>query len=259
MATLSDEELQQARIDLAASFRWAVRHGFNEGICNHFSLAVGDDQFLINAHGYHWSEITASSIMLANYDGTIIEGDRDVGLAGAHQLLQSVQLIVARLAPEASVGGLEQTFCHVPQNPGIAPLEKVDGALIGKPFIAKRSVAPVRNSISGCVVGEQVVKTGAHLKRPFVSMGLHAMDPTRIQQAAAHHFVAAASDVEHARVGSSVGGRGDRVRAGSEGPDGRAAGAARAAGRAAGVDIASGRAARAAAEAAATGDVRPRA
>lgn len=78
MATLSDAELQQARIDLAASFRWAVRHGFNEGICNHFSLAVGDDQFLINAHGYHWSEITASSIMLADYDGTIIEGDRDV-------------------------------------------------------------------------------------------------------------------------------------------------------------------------------------
>lgn len=78
MATLSDAELQQARIDLAASFRWAVRHGFNEGICNHFSLAVGDDQFLINAHGFHWSEITASSIMLADYDGTIIEGDRDV-------------------------------------------------------------------------------------------------------------------------------------------------------------------------------------
>jgi len=78
MATLSDAELQQARIDLAASFRWAVRHGFNVGICNHFSLAVGDDQFLINAHGYHWSEITASNIMLADYDGTIIEGDRDV-------------------------------------------------------------------------------------------------------------------------------------------------------------------------------------
>jgi len=78
MATLSDAELQQARVDLAASFRWAVRHGFNEGICNHFSLAVGDDQFLINAHGYHWSEITASSIMLADYDGTIIDGDRDV-------------------------------------------------------------------------------------------------------------------------------------------------------------------------------------
>jgi ribulose-5-phosphate 4-epimerase/fuculose-1-phosphate aldolase len=78
MATLSKDELQQARIDLAASFRWAVRHGLHEGICNHFSLAVGDDQFLINPHGSHWSEITASSLLLAHYDGTIIEGDRDV-------------------------------------------------------------------------------------------------------------------------------------------------------------------------------------
>ncbi len=78
MATLRDTELQQARIDLAASLRWAARHGFNVGIRNHFSLAVGDDQFPINAHGYHWSKITASSIMLAEYDGTIVEGDREV-------------------------------------------------------------------------------------------------------------------------------------------------------------------------------------
>ena len=84
MATLSPDELQQARIDLAAAFRWAVRHGLNEGICNHFSLAVGDDQFLINAHGYHWSEITASSILLAHYDGTVIEGDRDVEPTAFH-------------------------------------------------------------------------------------------------------------------------------------------------------------------------------
>ena len=84
MATLSTDELQQARIDLAAAFRWAVRHGLHEGICNHFSLAVGDDQFLINAHGYHWSEITASSILLAHYDGTIVEGDRNVEPTAFH-------------------------------------------------------------------------------------------------------------------------------------------------------------------------------
>ena len=84
MATLSAEELQQARIDLAAAFRWAVRHDLHEGICNHFSLAVGDDRFLINAHGFHWSEITASSILLAHYDGTIIEGDRDVEPTAFH-------------------------------------------------------------------------------------------------------------------------------------------------------------------------------
>ncbi len=78
MATLSAEELQQARIDMAAAFRWAVRHGLHEGICNHFSLAVGDDQFLINPYGLHWSEITASSIVLAHYDGEVIEGDAEV-------------------------------------------------------------------------------------------------------------------------------------------------------------------------------------
>lgn len=78
MATLSAEELQQARIDMAAAFRWAVRHGLHEGICNHFSLAVGDDQFLINGYGWHWSEITASKIVLAHYDGEVIEGEGEV-------------------------------------------------------------------------------------------------------------------------------------------------------------------------------------
>src|SRR3546814_17703878 len=78
MQTFSPAESRQARIDLAAAFRWAVRHGLNEGICNHFSLAVGDDRFLVNAHGLHWSEITASSILLADGEGDIIAGDRPV-------------------------------------------------------------------------------------------------------------------------------------------------------------------------------------
>src|SRR3546814_1049416 len=69
LKTFSPAEIRQARIDLAAAFRWAVRHGLNEGICNHFSLAVGDDRFLVNAHGLHWSEITASSILPADGAG----------------------------------------------------------------------------------------------------------------------------------------------------------------------------------------------
>ena len=35
--------LQEARIDLAAAFRWAVRLGVSEGVDNHFSMAVPDD------------------------------------------------------------------------------------------------------------------------------------------------------------------------------------------------------------------------
>ena len=42
MATLETDVdvIRQAKIDLAASFRAAALHGFNEGIDNHFSLAV---------------------------------------------------------------------------------------------------------------------------------------------------------------------------------------------------------------------------
>jgi ribulose-5-phosphate 4-epimerase/fuculose-1-phosphate aldolase len=72
-----ETDIQEARIALAATFRWATRLGFHEGICNHFSLMVPgrDDLFLMNAHGTHWSQITASSLMLLDGDGTVVEGE----------------------------------------------------------------------------------------------------------------------------------------------------------------------------------------
>ncbi len=78
MAVMTENEIWQARIDLAAAFRWAVRHGLHEGICNHFSMDVGDRQFLVNRYGMHWSEITASSILLADFEGQVLEGDGEV-------------------------------------------------------------------------------------------------------------------------------------------------------------------------------------
>jgi len=68
--------LRQARIDLAAALRWAERHGFSEAICNHFSFMVPGttDRFLINPQGWHWREITASSLLLVGHDGKLIEG-----------------------------------------------------------------------------------------------------------------------------------------------------------------------------------------
>ena len=71
----------EARIDLACALRWAVRLGLHEGVCNHFSIAVSGangDAFLINPHGCHWSEITASSLVLCDASGRIIEGDNSV-------------------------------------------------------------------------------------------------------------------------------------------------------------------------------------
>lgn len=69
-------DIHQARIDLAAALRWAVRLGLHEGICNHFSLAVspGGDRFLVNPYGLHWSEIRSSDLLLVNADGTVEDG-----------------------------------------------------------------------------------------------------------------------------------------------------------------------------------------
>ncbi len=80
-----DENLREARIDLACALRWAARLGLHEGVCNHFSLAVPDadgvmrgNRFLINPYGWHWSEITASSLLLVDAEGNIVEGTEEV-------------------------------------------------------------------------------------------------------------------------------------------------------------------------------------
>ncbi len=54
---------QRARQDLAAALRLAERFGFNEGICNHFSLQLEDGRFLLSPHGIYWSQIKASDIL----------------------------------------------------------------------------------------------------------------------------------------------------------------------------------------------------
>jgi len=61
--------------DLAAAFRWAARFGLNEGVCNHFSVDVGEGRFLVNPFGMHWSEIRASDVILVDAEGTVLEGD----------------------------------------------------------------------------------------------------------------------------------------------------------------------------------------
>ena len=74
--TISNSE-REARIELAAAFRLAVRYGLHEGVCNHFSLKVPDAEgrFLLNPYGLHWSELTASNLLTLDIDGNILEGE----------------------------------------------------------------------------------------------------------------------------------------------------------------------------------------
>lgn len=70
------DDIRATRIDLAAAFRLAARFGFNEGVCNHFSVAVSPagDRFLVNPNGMHFSEIRASDLLLINADGSVEAG-----------------------------------------------------------------------------------------------------------------------------------------------------------------------------------------
>jgi ribulose-5-phosphate 4-epimerase/fuculose-1-phosphate aldolase len=74
---LDTETVWKARVDLAACFRMAARHGLEEGICNHFSALVPgyDDLFIVNPYGYAFRELTASQLLICDFHGNVIAGE----------------------------------------------------------------------------------------------------------------------------------------------------------------------------------------
>jgi ribulose-5-phosphate 4-epimerase/fuculose-1-phosphate aldolase len=74
---LDSEEVRQAKVDLAACFRFAARLGMEEGICNHFSAVLPgyDDLFIVNPYGYAFSELTASKLLICDFEGRVVSGD----------------------------------------------------------------------------------------------------------------------------------------------------------------------------------------
>ena len=74
---LDGQAVRSARVDLAACFRMAARLGLHEGICNHFSFVVAgrDDLFLVNPYGWAFSEITASRLLICDFQGNVVAGE----------------------------------------------------------------------------------------------------------------------------------------------------------------------------------------
>lgn len=81
---MKDDEWQ-ARKDLAACYRLVAGMGLDDLIYNHISMRVPgtDDQFLINPYGMLFDEITASSLVKIDINGTKIdESPYEVNAAG---------------------------------------------------------------------------------------------------------------------------------------------------------------------------------
>ena len=70
------EALAEGRVHLAAAHRLAVLHELEEGIDNHFTMAVPgrDGQYLILPYGLHWSEASASNLIVFDEQGRVLEG-----------------------------------------------------------------------------------------------------------------------------------------------------------------------------------------
>jgi ribulose-5-phosphate 4-epimerase/fuculose-1-phosphate aldolase len=79
-----EAEEWRLRCDMAAVFRIAARHGWNEQIGNHNSLmlpqagARGEQLFLINPRGYLFQELTASSLIVCDLEGRVVRGSGEL-------------------------------------------------------------------------------------------------------------------------------------------------------------------------------------
>lgn len=106
----SDAAEWEARVHLAAAFRIANRYGWNEGVANHFSMMLpgSDDRYLLNPRGMHFSELTASNLMVVDGKGNKISGYGEVRpvafyLHGRlHQALPKARCIIHAHPPYAT-------------------------------------------------------------------------------------------------------------------------------------------------------------
>jgi ribulose-5-phosphate 4-epimerase/fuculose-1-phosphate aldolase len=74
------------RRQLAAALRLGAKFELSEGVCNHFSVRIPGEleRYLINPRGVHWTEITASSLLLVDGEGRVLEGDGAVEDTALH-------------------------------------------------------------------------------------------------------------------------------------------------------------------------------
>ena len=72
--TVSEAEWK-ARVDLAALYRLAALHGWDDLIFTHISARVPgpEHHFLINPYGFYFEEMTASALVKVDLDGQIVQ------------------------------------------------------------------------------------------------------------------------------------------------------------------------------------------
>ena len=75
-----DAEHWRARCDLAAAYHLCNNFSFNEGVCNHLTVMVPgtSDRFLCVPYGLLWDEVRASTLLMLDERGEILEGEGEI-------------------------------------------------------------------------------------------------------------------------------------------------------------------------------------
>ena len=69
------EDEWRTRVELAALYRLAALHGWDDMIFTHISARVPgpEHHFLINPYGWYFDEITASCLVKVDLEGNIVQ------------------------------------------------------------------------------------------------------------------------------------------------------------------------------------------
>ena len=115
-AALDKPAVWQARVDLAACFRMAAKLGLHEGICNHLSAMVpgSDELFLVNPYGWGFHEVTASRLLVCDFEGRVVDGEGEPEATAFF-----IHARVHKMLPRARVA----FHTHMPNATALAMLE----------------------------------------------------------------------------------------------------------------------------------------
>lgn len=193
-SALDSDDIREARLDLAASFRMAAKLGLQEGICNHFSAVVPghSDLFLVNPYVWAFAEITASQLLICDYDGNVVAGE---GKPEATAFYIHAQLHKA--LPRATAA----FHTHMPNATALAMLEGQPFIWAGQTSLKFYGRTAVDENYNGLALdnteGERIAKSIGDADIVFMkNHGVMVLGPTIAEAFDDLYYLERASDVQ---------------------------------------------------------------
>ena len=152
-ARLDSDAVMQARVELAACFQLAAQRGLEEGVCNHFSAVVPghEDLFFVNPYGYAFAEVTASRLLVCDFEGHVIAGEGKPEATAFY-----IHARLHRLKPRRQSGlpyAYAECDCTVLARRAAASMAGPDGIKVLRPY---RSGRALQRSRAGRSEGDRI-------------------------------------------------------------------------------------------------------